>query len=267
MHRVEIVTHTATAKKGGLVPRVGLLLCFLAIAGCLAVRDTGGLGTTGLTSTIYPWWLWVLVFLGSVAAVASIVLLSDGGVQAGAFAVSAIAAAQLCASGMVAFKHWKPASGMGGTYGGRLGTVEDLALVIGGVGLLAVLISLWVLIRQGDLPQRKSAALRTVAVVAGLIVAIGLPIGLSTGPDMGDLTSWGAVSLIYFWPWGVALIAVGWASRTTGLTAAATVCVSAALAVAGPQMTDLVFGTPAPFFGTALVLAVVVLLARRAARA
>ena len=268
MQSVAAASDRITTSRAAVLPRIALLLCLLVSAGCLAVPDTAGtLGPSpGLTSTIYPWWLWVVLVGGVAAAVASLVWRSDARVQGCALAVTAIAAAQVAGSGVVAYKHWKPATGMGGTYGGRLDTVENLALVIGLVGLVAVVISVWLLVRNGDLPRRTSSTLRFVAIGSGLVIAIALPLGLSTQPDMADLTSWGAVSLIYAWPWGVALIAVAWASRATGLAASATVVASAALAVAGPQMTDLVFGRPEPFFAAALVLAAVVLVTRWTSR-
>lgn len=265
---VETTTVAALPVRAAVLPRVVLLLSLLVAGACLSVPDTaGGVGSPGLTSTIYPWWLWVVLGLGVVASVASLVWRSDIRVQGGALAVVAVSAAQVAGSGMVAYKHWKPSSGMGGTYGGRLDTVENLALVISAMGVLVVVVAVWLLVRQGDFPRRTSTNVRAVAVVAGLIVGIGLPLALATQPDMADVTSWGAVSLVYAWPWGVALLAVAWASRTTGLTASATVVLSAALAVIGPQMTDLVFGKPAPFFSAAFVLAGIVLAVRWPSRA
>ncbi len=251
---------------GWLLGNIALLVSFVLIGCCLFVRDEPSQTGTGLHSTIYPWWLWVLVVVGAGSAAASLFGRQSKPIQAGAPAVAAVAAAQLASSGVVAFRHWQPASGMGGTYGGRIHTLETLAFVVGLAGLLGVLICLWLLIRHRDLPQRTSTSVRAVSVTAGLIVAVGLPLGLALTASEMRLTRLGAVSLIYAWPWGLALIAVGWVSRFTGLAASGAVVVTAALAVIGPQMTDLVSGKPAPVFGAAAVLAFVVFIHRWTAR-
>jgi predicted membrane protein len=231
-------------------------VAFAVIGAALLRRDHFG----SQTDTIYPWWVWVLVVVGVCAG-----LVSGVGPRAGARvariapAIAAIAAGQLSGTGFVAFKHWEPASGMGGAYGTHLGELKRMAVVIGITGLVAVVLSLGQLVADGDLPYRAPRPLRVLCCVAGGLVVVGVPsIIAALNGDMRDLTSWGAMGLIYAGPWGVALIAVGWLARPTAIAALATVSLGACLALVGPQMTDLVFGNPAPAFATALIATVLV---------
>jgi hypothetical protein len=75
----------------------------------------------------------------------------------------------------------------------------------------------------------------------GAVVILALPYALIVreARDMIDLTSWGAMGLMYAGPWGVAIILAGWVRGTTSaalLTAVSACCLAA---LVGPQMVDL----------------------------
>jgi hypothetical protein len=214
------------------------------------------------TDTIYPWWVWVLAVAGLFAGLVSVAKpLAGTGFQRLAPAVAVIAAAQLAGTGLVAFKHWEPSMGMGGGNTSDLPQLKLLAVVVGGAGVVAVFVGLGQVVSNCDLPRPVAPRLRVLSCVLGLAVIVGLPSVLAAADaDMRDLTSWGAVGLIYAGPWGVSLMAVGWLTRPVAVAALATVAVSACLALRGPQMTDLVFGNPAPAFAAVLLLTVLLLL-------
>jgi hypothetical protein len=248
-------SRSASTRAGGKA----VILAFVVIGAALMGQDLPG----GSTDTIYPWWVWVLVVVGLFGGLVSVAKpLAGTGVERLAPAIAVIAAAQVAGSGFVAFKHWEPSMGMGGGNTSDLPQLKLLAVVVGVAGLVAVLVGLGQLVSNGDLPHPGPPRLRVLSCVLGLAVIVGLPSVLAAADaDMRDLTSWGAVGLIYAGPWGVSLMAVGWLTRPPAVAALATVAVSVCLALRGPQMTDLVFGNPAPAFAAVLLLTVLLFLA------
>ncbi len=69
-----------------------------------------------------------------------------------------------------------------------------------------------------------------------MAVLVGLPILLAgADPDLADLTSVGALTLIYGIPWGVSLVGAGWLSRHGALGVLAGCFVSATLSAFAPS--------------------------------
>ena len=244
---------------------VGALMVvgFLVTGAALRVRTPAPRTYPG--NTVYPGWLWVLVVVGVAAGLGCIVLADRRG-PAGHAApvVAAVAAGQLAGSGFVAYKHWKPASGMGGFSLQNVTELKLLALVMGVVGVAIVVAAVWVVIANGDLPQARPAPLRIFSAAAGGVVALTLPISqAAASPDMRDITSIGAIGLIYAGPWAVSVALVGWLSRPAASAALASVALGCGLGMYGPQMSDLVFADPTIAFamvlGITLAVFVVVL--------
>jgi hypothetical protein len=235
-----------------------MVVGFVVMGAALRVRTSAPRPYPG--DTIYPGWMWVLVILG-VAAGLSCIVLAGGRGPAGHAApvVAAVAAAQLAGSGFVAFKHWEPASGMGGFALPNLTELRLLALVMGVVGVATVVAAIWVVVANGDLPHPRPVPLRILCCVAGAVVALALPISqAAASADMRDVTSVGAIGLIYAGPWAVTVALVGWLSRPAAAAALASVALGCALGLYGPQMSDLVFADPTIAFATVLGIALTV---------
>jgi hypothetical protein len=205
-------------------------------------------------ATIYPWWVAVLVAIGLAASLATMLAgawAERVHLRAIASAAVLVVGAQVSGTGFVAYKHWHPATGMGGG-SGNLDVLEPLAVVIGIAGLAAVVTALAQLVSQRDLPHHTPALVRGSCVASGVAVIIGMPFAImAADTNSADLTSWGAAGLIYAGPWGGSLIGAGWLSRPASLALLVTSMVSAGMAAKGPQMADLF-----TFTGTPLVLVV-----------
>lgn len=215
-------------------------------------------------TTIYPAWTWLLVVAGlGAGAVAwrdSTRLRHVGG------GVALVAAMQLAGTGIVARKHWNPAFGMGGAYGGgyeSLPTLQALSLLLAAAAVVGGLAAGWLLWSSGAVPGEVPLAVRMVSLGAGLLVVIAMPLVVVAGPyGASDLTSWGALGLIYAGPWGAGVAASGWLSRPAALATLAAVAVSVAVAVRGPQMASLLFPSPVVPFAACLAAPLLVLVIR-----
>jgi hypothetical protein len=236
---------------------------FVIIGVALDVRNFPTLGARrpGLTETIYPCWMWVLVGVGLAAGVTSVLAAArPGPARHAAPAVAAVAAAQLAGSGFVAFKHWQPAIGMGGGYGGNLTVLKQLAIVIGLVGVATAVAAIRLLVANGDLPHPASLPVRVLSCAAGALIAVALPVSQAAASAyMRDITSVGAVGLIYAGPWAVTVALAGWLTRPAATAALGSVALGCCLGLYGPQMTDLINADPKPAFATVLAVTVMVL--------
>lgn len=234
-------------------------VCFVLTAAALTRRDRSDDPTFSSGSwTIYPWWTWVLVGVGLCAALTALVRPHRPAVLVGAPAVAAVMAAQIAGTGVVGSKHWRPAIGMGG-YGDHLRELQVMAGVMAACGLTALVVCtlrLRVVRRASGVSGRGSRA--SCALVGGGVVVL-LPVGVAlVDHDARDLTSTGAVLLVYGLPWGASLVAAGWLPRPAGLATTATVALSAGCATVGPQMWSLVADSARPVFAGALAASVLV---------
>jgi hypothetical protein len=253
----------------------------LLILGCCLVA-AATLGTPGrqhlvfsdgtsrtTTGTLYSWTGWVLLaMLGVVFAVLLLVPPRLAAARASAAAVGAVVAAQLAGTGAVAVKHWGPHIGIGAP-GANVGELKVLALAMALAGSLAVAACLWQLLLPdpptADPPApeqpKPRPATRGLLVALGLLVSLGLPWAIARGtPQMQDFTSLGAMALMFSLPWGLALALAGWLPTEAGGAMCLAVAGSVVLALAGPDMKDLMYSNPTPGFVAALVAAGLVFL-------
>jgi hypothetical protein len=211
-------------------------------AGAVLARPRTPLGTFGYrTWSIYPWWAWVLVAAG---VVGGLVMLISASADAGprrraAAAVVAVVGAMLGGTGIVAFQHWEPASGMGGYGVGEIPQLERLSLALVVLGACATTAAAWQLRADGELRGHRWGLGSATRVVVGIGVVALLPFSLMLGDLDADPQTWGAIGLIYAGPWGVALVASAWTTRLVAVTLVGTVAGCACLAAIGPQMADL----------------------------
>ena len=237
---------------------LAVALCFLT-AELVLTRPQLPLGPNGYRegATIYPWWTWVLVGLGVVAGL--VIALEPASARAQRLVASAtivVAGAQLTGTGLVAAKHWRPAFGMGG-YAGDPDRLEQLAILLAVAAAAATLVGLRQLWVDGAFSDPVRPEARRACLVAGLAVVVVLPLALTFtfgDADMRDLTSWGAMGLIYAGPWGLSIVLAGRVTRPASVTMLAMVALSASMALVGPQMIDLVFGSFRAAFGVVLLL-------------
>jgi hypothetical protein len=99
-------------------------------------------------------------------------------------------------------------------------------------------------------------------MVAGLAVVAALPFVIllaDIGGGGADLTSWGAIGLIYAGPWGAAIALAGWLDRAAAAAVLLTVTGGVLLAMVGPQMTSLVSSSAAVPFAAGLLAPLLVL--------
>ncbi len=187
--------------------------------------------------TIYPWWTLVLFGVGAGAAAVSVAAPAGATrVLATTAAVTGVLAAQVGALGVWAQKHWLPAFGFGGGYAGDVDELEQLAWIVAGAGILASVAAVGQLLVQHDWPRPVVSVTRWRRAGCGVAVLVGLPILLAgADPDLADLTSVGALALIYGVPWGVSLLGAGWLSRHGALGVLAGCFVSATLSAFAPS--------------------------------
>lgn len=236
---------------------MALAACNLA-AGLALTRPRLPFSAGGLRAgtSIYPWWTWVLVGVGLAAGVVVAAANGSRTARTVAAAAGAVVGARLTGTGLVAAKHWKPAFGMGGYYGDPE-QLQRLALVIATAGAIAMMLSLWQLVEDGAFAGDVRRNVRRACTAVGVLVVAALPVALVAGdPDMTDLQSWGAMGLVYAGPWGAAIVLAGRLRRPASVAMLGSVAGSAALALVGPQMIDLVYGSATVQFAVVVVLAV-----------
>ncbi|MEU8007354.1 hypothetical protein AB0B66_39855 [Catellatospora sp. NPDC049111] len=213
--------------------RIAMAVIVLAAAGAAAaVMAVPGRGLwAGNTGTLYTAHHKILVGLLGLCAL----LLATGRqprfVGAAGMA-GAITAAQLCAIGVWAARHWRPMIGMNGIPEANLGQVRTLALVMAASAAVATLACLAVVRRSGvwrpaalDGPRRRGLLLAaTVAVavlpVLGIVERDFLTMKIATHV------------LLYSLPWALAVAACVRLHRPAAAAAALAVGVSA-LALTG----------------------------------
>jgi len=229
--------------------------CFVASAVVLAARAPGGGGPSG---TLYPWWTWLVVIAGTAGALAPLLVAHRPRLVAAAPALTGVLALHLAGTGVVAWKHWRPVSGMAGIGIGHLPALEAAALAMAAAGLLAAALSAMPLLRQ--LGRTGEGGWRARCALAGVAVLLLVPAGLGLADaELRDLTSAGAIGLIYAGPWAAGLLAAAVLPRPAAQGAVLGVALTAALAAVGPQMLDLLPSGPASVvFASVLVVALLV---------
>lgn len=254
----EPATSTARRMRGFVLPSL-LVSAFAVMAVLLSLRGVEAGRSPGDTLTIYPWWAWVLA-VGGVAAGAALLLPGNGRaartVRGAAPCVAAVAAAQLAGTGVVGAKHWNPAMGMAGPLLANLEAVQRAGLALGAVGLVAALVATALLVRE------RGRRPRWLLVLAGVGLTLVLPFVISRGQaDMLDVTSLGAMGLVYSGPWGAGLVAAGVVRDALVRPMLVVVAGSALLAAVGPQMDSLVtVGSRSVFATVVLVVVLAVVL-------
>lgn len=171
-------------------------------------------------------------------------------------AVAAVVAAQLAGTGMVAAKHWRTTFGYHGG-SGHLPLLEILAVLMAVLTAGACVVALRRLVAWGSIPARPHMTARWTAIIGGAVLVLGLPSAIGSGsPDNQDPPSLLAYALIYSLPWGAAVVVTAWMSRSAALATLTAVAASAALAITGAPMADLVLGRQphAPFVAALLLV-------------
>ena len=214
-----------------------MAVCLLG-AGAALARPHRPLGTFGYRSgSIYPWWTWALVVTGVLGA---LVVLAAPGRRAVGAAVCAVSGAMLVGTGLVAFRHWEPSSGMAGLGYGGIPQLERLALGIAALAAVATLCAGWQLLADGELRRRHWGPGSALRLLVGLATIGLLPAIVMIGDLDADRQTWGAIGLVYAGPWGAALVASAWTSRPVTLALVGSVLGCVGLAAIGPQMFSLV---------------------------
>lgn len=213
-------------------------------------------------TSIYPWWSWGLVAAGLVAGAGVLTVPRRArSARVAACAVVVVVGTQLTGLAVVAAKHWKPASGMGGYYGDP-DRLRRLAITIAVLAVAGVALALWQLVADGAFRRAGRGRWRSVSTACGVGMLVLLPLAVGLGDqEARDLTTRGAIELIYAGPWALGLLLAGRLVRPASVTMLATVAASAATATVGPQMIDLLFGSTTAQFAVAMLVVLVLLVA------
>jgi hypothetical protein len=227
----------AVGRRSGRVgwwPAATVLAACVPMAAALAVQ--GETGMPGHVGTIYDTARWIL--LAALAATAvTLLIVRRPHIAKVAATTGAVLAVQLVGTGIVAFKHWRPAAGMTGIGQANLGVVRTLAAVLTVAAAAALAACLATLRHIKAVPTPTSAASRIFTAICGILIAAVVPLILGAGnPETADVTSLGAYALLYSLPWGTAVAVSGWLPRAAAVAAASTVAVSALLATASHTM-------------------------------
>ncbi len=243
------------ARLRGLAVVGGFVVAGVALAGPLPAGYLHG--------SIYPWWTWALVAAGAVAGMVLTVAPDSARgalLRAAAAGVALVVGAELVGTGVVARKHWHPASGIASYGAGQLPEVERLAVQIAVAAGVATLAAAWQLLATRDLGLLHRSSAWRAQVAFGVALLALLPVALAASEVGGPrLTTWGAAGLVYAGPWGVAVVASAWTSRPAAAALLETVLVCAGLAALGPQMVD-VFAPSAEAWFVGVAPAVLVLI-------
>jgi hypothetical protein len=213
----------------------GLLIAGLAMALAAAVAmpvSHSDFNSRDGVDTVYP-----LMLLPSVAvvAVAGIAVFLCAAIARAAAVVSGIFGIQVLGIALVASCDWRNFAGTGGTSWERGNVSSLVAIGMFFAALIIVLLSC-ALYRSSDPRASEVPAVHPVYLVAGLAVAVGLPVVL--GLTLHHLTPTAAGQFGLWWsvPWGVGIIAAGgaqvpatrWAALASVVVSAAFTCVCAA---------------------------------------
>jgi len=216
--------------------RLGWAVLVAAVPATVTLAVPGETGMPGHSGTIYDAARWSLL-AGLVVAGAALLLARRAGLARVAATVGAVMAAQLLGTGVVALKHWRPASGMAGIGQANLDVVLTLARVLIIAGVVALVACLLAMRLSGAFTGGASPGARVITVAVGFVVAAGVPPVLGAGnADTTDLTSLGAYALLYSLPWGVAIGSSGWLDRVGALAVAGAVAGSAVACLASHTM-------------------------------
>lgn len=249
----------------GSGPVVGATLLVAAAVSAYVLR-VGGVCCGGIVARdLYDYGTWLLV---AGLAVVGVILVAARGrvVRVPTAAAGGVLAAQLAGTGVVAFRRWVPVGGFGHGKWDNIHQLQLVSALLAVCGLGAVVVCLLSLRAEEAFPARVAWTARAVALSAGLLVVVALPVVFAGGQaDILDVTSIGAHALVYSVPFGVSLALTGWLSPPAAVAVSLCVMVSALVLVdANRQLVS----TPGHASGLILVLvaAAVVLLARASAR-
>jgi hypothetical protein len=185
----------------------GLLIAVLAVVVTALIAlpaSHSDYGSDDGVHTVYP-----LMLLPSIAVVAAggIAVLLRPVVAQAAAVVSGITGIQVLGIAVVASRDWRNFAGVGGASWERGNVASLVAIVVFFAALIIVLLSCSLYrnnLRAGDVP-----AVHRVSLIAGLAVAVGLPILLSVAIHRLALTAVGQFALWWSVSWGVGIIAAG----------------------------------------------------------
>lgn len=214
-------------------------------------------------ATIYPWWVWAILAVGIVTSLVSINPgWGNAAIAPFSSGVALVSSGVLVGIGVVGRVHMQPAFGMGGGYG-NLSHLQLGAMLMALGGLTAACLAILQLVVRRQLPVKVPGSVRLSCVVIGAALVALLPFAVALiDPDAGDLTSWGAIGLIYAGPWGVAVALSAWLVRPAALGVLTAVTVAMLAAVAGPQMTDLIHQESRGIFALCLAAPLVAIAVR-----
>jgi hypothetical protein len=222
-------TENGTVRRGLLWWIAGVVLASSVVSAVVLATQAHS-GIPGSTGTLYDGGRWFL--LAILVAVGGVLLVTRSvAVIRSAAIVGVVTAVQLCTTGIVAAKHWRPWTGMNGFGGNDLSTLVPLAFLLAGAGFVA-LVACGAALRAGGIRRTDlGARYRWGGLVAGALIAVALPIVLLPDADRPrDLTAVAAYALLYSLPWGVSIAVSGWLGSIGALAAVTTVAVSAASA-------------------------------------
>ncbi len=153
-----------------------------------------------------------------------------------AAAAATVIATMLTGTAIVAYRHWQPAAGAGGcgvwNNQPTLKVLAALTVLVGAVAAALALRSLPGTARPGTAAvSQRGDVPRTVALVVGVGVLVGLPVLVGGGAaETQDLTSYGAYALLWSLPWGAGLVLSAWLPRHQALAVLAAVLLGAVCA-------------------------------------
>lgn len=235
--------------RGSRVAGATVLTACAAALPVLLVRDG---------ESLYPPATWVLLGVLGIAGLSLVAdfasVLTDRRQEVAA-AAGLVVGAQLAGTGAWAVKHWEP---FFGTRGGsqRLPELRALAALLVLCGLVAAACCLRVLVLGRVRSPRAAASTSRSALAVGVAVTAGLPWVLARGEArFTDVTSLGALALVFSIPWGGALVLAGWLPYGPSLALTGSVAVLATVALVGPGIGDIGPSHPVGGFLLAVVAA------------
>ncbi len=227
-----------TRARGGV-----LLACFAeAVLSLTEPKLHSELGSSSPVTSLYPWWTWALAGVGAAAALV-IVVTGSRTARIVAAAAALVIAMQVAGTGVVAYRQWRSALGTGGVPGdvADVDRLRRLALLIAVAGVLAAVIALRQLALDRAFQVVAPTTIDPLLLLVGCPVFLALPWALIVRGEGGtvDLTSWGAMGLMYAGPWGAAVVLAGWVRAVTSAALLTAVSACCLVALVGPQLVDL----------------------------